>query len=157
MRQLAHYLCDIHGTGPLAVFDFDILRAILSAMYSHLNALNCSRRHNECTHISLFPFIALNHALTLTLDGSFTSAKSPLCSNDQGSNHLTNVDGFVVGYYTGVAAECNHDAVNRPCVYRNIRPPLNDIKFVIVVYSYSNDVCNCAHSRRNRYSLSLVN
>jgi glutamine amidotransferase len=50
-----------------------------------------------------------------------------IASDDQGSNHFTNVNGFGVGYYTGVAAEFNHDAVNRPCVYRNIRPPLNDL------------------------------
>ena len=69
-----------------------------------------------------------------------------IASDDQGSNHLTNVDGFGVGYYTGVAAEFNHDAVNRPCVYRNIRPPLNDLNLRSLC-AHTATTCVFAHIR----------
>ena len=69
-----------------------------------------------------------------------------IASDEQGSNHLTNVDGFGVGYYTGVAAEFNHDAVNRPCVYRNIRPPVNDLNLRSLC-AHTATTCVFAHIR----------
>ena len=69
-----------------------------------------------------------------------------IASDDHGSNHFTNLDGFGVGYYTGVAAEFNHDSVNRPCTYRNVRPPMNDMNLMALC---ANTATNCvfAHVR----------
>jgi glutamine amidotransferase len=69
-----------------------------------------------------------------------------IASDERNSNHLTNVDGFGVGYYTGVAAEFNHDSVNRPCVYRNIRPPLNDLNLRSLC-AHTATTCVFAHIR----------
>ena len=61
-------------------------------------------------------------------------------------DHFTNVDGFGVGYYTGVSAEFNDDNVSRPCVYRNIRPPLND-RNLLSLSAHTSTKCAFAHLR----------
>ena len=71
---------------------------------------------------------------------------SGIASDDHGSNHFTNVDGFGVGYYTDVAAEFNNDTVNRPCVYKNTRPPLNDLNLVSLC-AHTSTKCVFAHIR----------
>lgn len=71
---------------------------------------------------------------------------SGVASDEHGPNHFTNIDGFGVGYYTGVSAEFNDDNVNRPCVYRNIRPPLNDLNLVSLC-AHTATKCVFAHIR----------
>ncbi|CAF3779212.1 unnamed protein product [Adineta steineri] len=71
---------------------------------------------------------------------------SGVASDDHPPNHFTNIDGFGVGYYTGVAAEFNDDNVNRPCVYRNIRPPLNDLNLASLC-AHTSTKCVFAHLR----------
>jgi glutamine amidotransferase len=71
---------------------------------------------------------------------------SGVASDNHGPNHFTNVDGFGVGYYTGVAAEFNDDNVNRPCVYKNTRPPLNDLNLVSLC-AHTSTKCVFAHIR----------
>jgi len=71
---------------------------------------------------------------------------SGIASDAHGPNHFTNVDGFGVGYYTGVAAEFNDDDVNRPCVYRSTRPPLNDLN-LISLCAHTSTKCVFAHIR----------
>ncbi|UJR17290.1 hypothetical protein I4U23_004185 [Adineta vaga] len=67
-------------------------------------------------------------------------------SDTQGPNHFTNIDGFGIGYYTGVAAEFNEDHINRPCVYRNTHPPLNDLN-LLSLCSHTSTKCVFAHLR----------
>ncbi|CAF2066155.1 unnamed protein product [Rotaria magnacalcarata] len=50
------------------------------------------------------------------------------------------------GYYTGVATEFNDDKVNRPCVYKNVRPPLNDFN-LISLCAHTSSKCVFAHIR----------
>ncbi|CAF3495166.1 unnamed protein product [Rotaria socialis] len=71
---------------------------------------------------------------------------SGVASDEHGPNHFTNVDGFGLGYYTGVAAEFNGDNVNRPCVYKNVRPPLNDFN-LISLCAHTSSKCVFAHIR----------
>jgi glutamine amidotransferase len=71
---------------------------------------------------------------------------SGVASDNHGPNHFTNMDGFGVGYYTDVAAEFNGDHVNRPCVYRNIRPPLNDLNLASLC-AHTSTKCVFAHIR----------
>lgn len=71
---------------------------------------------------------------------------SGTASDDHGPNHLTNVDGFGLGYYTGASAEFNDDNVNRPCVYKNTRPPLNDLN-LISLCAHTSSKCVFAHIR----------
>ena len=71
---------------------------------------------------------------------------SGVASDEPGPNHFTNIDGFGIGYYTGVAAEFNDDNVNRPCVYRNIRPPLNDLNLASLC-AHTSTKCVFAHIR----------
>ena len=71
---------------------------------------------------------------------------SGVASDDHGANHFTNIDGFGVGYYTGVAAEFNDDGVNRPCVYKNTRPPLHDFNLVSLC-AHTSTKCVFAHLR----------
>lgn len=67
-------------------------------------------------------------------------------SDEQGPNHLTNVDGFGIGYYTGATAEFNDDNISRPCVYRNTRPPLNDLN-LLSLCAHTATQCVFAHIR----------
>lgn len=69
-----------------------------------------------------------------------------VASDEHGPNHFTNIDGFGVGYYTGAAAEFNEDNINRPCVYRNTRPPLNDLNLVSLC-AHTSTKCVFAHIR----------
>lgn len=71
---------------------------------------------------------------------------SGVASDVHGPNHFTNTDGFGVGYYTGVTAEFNEDNVSRPCVYRNTRPPLNDLN-LISLCAHTSTKCVFAHIR----------
>lgn len=71
---------------------------------------------------------------------------SGVASDEHGPNHFTNVDGFGMGYYTGIAAEFNDDNVNRPCVYKNVRPPLNDFN-LISLCAHTSSKCVFAHIR----------
>ncbi|CAF1175104.1 unnamed protein product [Rotaria sordida] len=71
---------------------------------------------------------------------------SGVASDEHGPNHFTNVDGFGLGYYTGVAAEFNNDNINRPCVYKNVRPPLNDLN-LISLCAHTSSKCVFAHIR----------
>lgn len=71
---------------------------------------------------------------------------SGVASDAHGPNHFTNIDGFGIGYYTGVAAEFNEDNINRPCVYRNTRPPLNDLNLVSLC-AHTSTKCVFAHIR----------
>ncbi|CAF0749210.1 unnamed protein product [Adineta steineri] len=71
---------------------------------------------------------------------------SGVASDKHGPNHLTNIDGFGIGYYTGVAAEFNDDHVNKPCVYRNTRPPLNDLNMMSLC-AHTSTKCVFAHIR----------
>jgi glutamine amidotransferase len=71
---------------------------------------------------------------------------SGVASDEHGPNHFTNIDGFGVGYYTGVATEFNDDIVNRPCVYRNTRPPLNDLNLASLC-AHTSTKCIFAHIR----------
>jgi len=80
---------------------------------------------------------------------------SGVASDDHGPNHFTNVDGFGVGYYTGAAAEFNDDNVNRPCVYRNSRPPLNDINLTSLC-AHTSTKCVFAHIRAGSSHLATV-
>ncbi|KAF9880115.1 glutamine amidotransferase class-II [Colletotrichum karsti] len=61
---------------------------------------------------------------------------TPSSANDTGSpNPLTNMDGFGVGWYSTAQCEFDPDEQGegrealRPVVYKNIRPPLNDLVF----------------------------
>jgi glutamine amidotransferase len=78
--------------------------------------------------------------------GGRNKLSSGVASDDHGPNHFTNVDGFGVGYYTGVAAEFNEDNINRPCIYRNTRPPLNDLNLISLCANTSTK-CVFAHIR----------
>jgi glutamine amidotransferase len=71
---------------------------------------------------------------------------SGVASDEHGPDHFTNIDGFGVGYYTGVAAEFNDDHVNRPCVYKNTRPPLNDLNLASLC-AHTSTKCVFAHVR----------
>jgi glutamine amidotransferase len=86
--------------------------------------------------------------LHITYDPHLSRKKlgSGVASDNHGPNHFTNVDGFGVGYYTGVAAEFNNDHVNRPCVYRNTRPPLNDLNLVSLC-AHTSTKCVFGHIR----------
>ncbi|KAL0944884.1 N-terminal nucleophile aminohydrolase (glutamine amidotransferase class-II) [Colletotrichum truncatum] len=61
---------------------------------------------------------------------------TPSSANDTGSpNPLTNMDGFGIGWYTSSQCEFDPRAQSsgreslRPVVYKNTRPPLNDLVF----------------------------
>lgn len=86
--------------------------------------------------------------LHVTYDAHLHQSKliSGVASDRQGPNHFTNVDGFGVGYYTGVAAEFNDDHVDRPCVYKNTRPPIND-RNLISLCAHTSSKCIFAHIR----------
>ncbi|KAF6824751.1 N-terminal nucleophile aminohydrolase (glutamine amidotransferase class-II) [Colletotrichum plurivorum] len=69
------------------------------------------------------------------------AAAAPSTANNTGSpNPQTNMDGFGVGWYT--TAQCEYDpsytsavlghAAQRPVVYKNVRPPLNDLVFASI-------------------------
>ena len=77
---------------------------------------------------------------------SQTKLSSGVASDNNNPNHFTNIDGFGVGYYTGVAAEFNEDHVNRPCVYRNTHPPINDLN-LISLCAHTSTNCVFAHIR----------
>lgn len=66
---------------------------------------------------------------------------APSIANNTGSpNPQTNMDGFGVGWYT--TTQCEYDpaylpsalghAAQRPVVYKNVRPPLNDLVFASI-------------------------
>ncbi|CAF1038306.1 unnamed protein product [Adineta ricciae] len=71
---------------------------------------------------------------------------SGVASDEHGPNHFTNVDGFGVGFYTGVIAEFNDDAVDKPCVYRSTRPPINDLNLASLC-AHTATKCMFAHIR----------
>ncbi|CAF5039639.1 unnamed protein product [Rotaria sp. Silwood1] len=71
---------------------------------------------------------------------------SGIASDSHGPNHLTNVDGFGLGYYTGATADFNNDNVNRPCVYKSTRPPLNDLNLMSLC-AHTSSKCIFAHIR----------
>jgi glutamine amidotransferase len=71
---------------------------------------------------------------------------SGVASDEHGPDHFTNIDGFGVGYYTGVAAEFNDAHADKPCVYKNTRPPLNDLNLVSLC-AHTSTQCVFAHIR----------
>ena len=73
-------------------------------------------------------------------------ASSGKASDTRGPNHFTNVGGFGIGFYSGVTAEFNEDHVNEPCVYRNTRPPLNDLNLSSLC-AHTSIKCVFAHIR----------
>ncbi|CAF1159845.1 unnamed protein product [Adineta ricciae] len=87
-----------------------------------------------------------NLHLTYNPDLGRNTISSGEASDTQGPNHFTNVDGFGVGYYTGVAAEFNGNHINLPCIYRNIRPPLNDLN-LLSLCAHTSTTCVFAHLR----------
>ncbi|UJR11435.1 hypothetical protein I4U23_015615 [Adineta vaga] len=80
---------------------------------------------------------------------------SGVASDERGPNHFTNVDGFGIGFYTGVAAEFNDDYINRPCVYRNTRPPINDLNLASLC-AHTATKCVFAHIRAGTASSPIV-
>ncbi|CAF3238930.1 unnamed protein product [Rotaria sp. Silwood2] len=71
---------------------------------------------------------------------------SDTASDEPNIDYLTSIDGFGVGYYTGVSADFNSDNVSRPCVYKSIRPPLND-RNLISLCANTSSKCIFAHIR----------
>ncbi|CAF3857095.1 unnamed protein product [Rotaria sp. Silwood1] len=71
---------------------------------------------------------------------------SDTISDEHHIDFLTSIDGFGVGYYTGVSADFNSDHVSRPCIYKNIRPPLND-RNLISLCANTSSKCIFAHIR----------
>lgn len=78
---------------------------------------------------------------------------APLAANDAGSpNPLTNMDGFGLGWYTSTECEFNPyidpkwPESLRPVVYKNTRPPLNDLVLKSIVRGTSSNAV-LAHIR----------
>ncbi|CAF4532705.1 unnamed protein product, partial [Rotaria sp. Silwood2] len=71
---------------------------------------------------------------------------SDVVSDEPNIDYLTSIDGFGVGYYTGVSADFNSDNVSRPCVYKSIGPPLND-RNLISLCANTSSKCIFAHIR----------
>ncbi|KAK4697887.1 glutamine amidotransferase, partial [Phenoliferia sp. Uapishka_3] len=66
-----------------------------------------------------------------------------------GPNKLSNVDGFGVAWYTKSASEFDAAATAsyiRPCLYKTVRPPLNDLNFRSIAENVSS-TCIVAHVR----------
>ena len=70
---------------------------------------------------------------------------SGVASDEHGPNHFTNVDGFGVGFYTGDSAQFN-DSIDKPCVYRSTRPPINDLNLASLC-AHTATKCVFAHIR----------